>query len=223
MATAELPKGTEFEELVAAVFQCVPPYLVIFPQPYSSLLLPVRGERTGEAGTQIAPILDQLKPRFRINGGRWYTSRMRVEMPDPVFSPWYRWDQRSEYPLSGWPGVYLIAINDQDDLHGQTPDFADIVYIGETLRRLVDRWYEFYQTLKGKRGHSGAKTIRNELGTYDTWENLHLYVSGMGVECKTKNPAPRDYRLMGSVLYLEYDAFAKYSEEVGGHPRFNKQ
>ncbi len=150
---------------------------------------------------------------------------MRIEIPDLEFSQWYRWEQREEYPLARFPGVYLISITEREDLHGQLPDYKDVVYIGRTLSQkgLANRWYQFFQTLKGKRGHSGAKTIRKELGTYDTWRNKHMYASGLGISCNLVTPTSADYRLMAAVVYLEYEAFARYYEIVGGHPRFNTQ
>ena len=50
-----------------------------------------------------------------------------------------------------------------------------------------------------------------------------LYVSAMVIECNVREPTSEDYIRMGWVAFLEYDGFAKFSTEIGGHPKYNKK
>jgi len=45
----------------------------------------------------------------------------------------------------------------------------------------------------------------------------------MGIKANTANPIVEDYRKMGRVAFLEYEAFAQYFEAIGGHPKYNKR
>ena len=146
-----------------------------------------------------------------------------IELPELKFSDWYKWDNRNQYVLKGYPGVYLISITDNPRLEGSSPEWKDVVYIGMTnsMGGLTSRWSQFLNGIRGKPGHSGGKTIFENMGNYDNWKE-HLFVAAMGVECDVKNPMKDDYLKMGWVAYFEYEAFAYYYENVGGHPRYNK-
>lgn len=145
-------------------------------------------------------------------------------IPSLRFSHWYRWAERAEVPGCRDAGVYLLSITPRNDLAGTPPDLRDVVYIGmsNNVGGLVQRWAAFDRTIRGGAGHSGGRTIREHHGLYPTWTN-HLYVAAMGLPCQRKPPGAADYRTMGMVAYLEYEAFAAYHEQVGGHPRFNKR
>ncbi len=147
----------------------------------------------------------------------------KVSIPKLEFSPWYKWEKRNSYPLCNYPGVYLIAITKQE-LEGKKPCFQDVVYIGMTKQKngLKGRWQNFQSAISGKEGHSGGIAIYNEKGAYEEWTEK-LYVSAMRIKCNVINSTSVDYIKMGWVAFLEYDAFAKYAEEVGGHPKYNTQ
>lgn len=148
----------------------------------------------------------------------------QVSIPELKFSPWYRWENREEYPLANCAGVYLIAIS-KKDLEGVVPSFADVVYIGITVAKkgLKGRWGQLDKCVRGLKGyHSGGKTIYKDKGNYEMWAE-RLYVSGMGIECDVSTPTPQDYHKMGWVAFLEYDGFAKFASEIGGHPKYNKR
>lgn len=147
-----------------------------------------------------------------------------IQLPDLHFSPWYAWEKRSQYPLRRYPGVYLLAIDKRTDLHGKTPSWNDVVYIGMTNSRggLASRWRQFNRTINGGSGHSGGRTVFLDLGPYPEWR-YYLYVAAMGVQCDVKFPSADDYLQMGWVAFYEYEAFAIYSDVVGGHPKYNKK
>jgi hypothetical protein len=139
------------------------------------------------------------------------------------FSPWYKWENKSKYDKKYCPGIYLLAITTKD-LEGTKPKWTDVVYIGRTTSKggLTSRWQQFASSTRGKGGHSGGYTIYEHLGHYKKWRKT-LYVSAMGIKCDVTSQKPNDYRKMGWIAFLEYDAFAKYARAVGGHPKYNTQ
>jgi len=139
-------------------------------------------------------------------------------------SSWYKWTNRLDYPLRKYPGVYCISITEKENLEGTNVGWGDVVYIGMTNSRggLQSRWRQFHNSITGKYGHSGGNTIFKRLGHFDTWQ-LYLYVAAMGKKVNTADPSADEYRKMGMVAYLEYEAFAQYFEAVGGHPKYNKR
>ncbi len=147
-----------------------------------------------------------------------------IELPELKFSNWYTWDLRNEFPLKKYPGVYLITVNNQNDLHNTKIKWDQVVYIGMTNSKdgLAGRWRQFNRSIQGKSGHSGGKTVFKDLGCYDSW-SFFLYVSAMGIECNVISPTSEDYIRMGWVAYYEYEAFSIFNKEVGDHPKYNKQ
>jgi len=146
------------------------------------------------------------------------------ECPKLQLYSWYKWNNRLDYPLRKYPGVYCISITEKKNLIGSDVDWGDVVYIGMTNSRggLQSRWRQFQDSISGKYGHSGGNTVFNDLGHHDTW-HFQLYVAAMGIKVNTTNPTADDYRKMGMVAYLEYETFARYHEAVGGHPKYNKR
>jgi hypothetical protein len=147
-----------------------------------------------------------------------------ITLPELKFSTWYKWENRGEYNLKKYPGVYIISITEKNNLEGTKPYWRDAVYVGMTTSKkgLAGRWRQFDRSIKGKNGHSGGTSIFKAKGKYDLWEE-HLYVAAMGIECDPVNPTGKDYLKMGWIVYLEYEAFAFYYRAVGGHPIYNKK
>ena len=147
-----------------------------------------------------------------------------IRLPRLVFSSWYSWERRAEYPRCKYPGVYLLSITEKKDLDGQHPSWHDVSYIGMTNAQggLISRWGQFDRTINGGEGHSGGRTVFQDLGPYSGWSKS-LYVAAMGVECDPRAPTTDDYIRMGWVAFFEYEAFARFHEEAGGHPPYNKQ
>jgi len=147
----------------------------------------------------------------------------KVAIPELEFSLWYKWENRNMYQQREYPGVYLIAISNKN-LENQNPLFSDVVYIGMTKRKqgLRGRWQDFQKAINGGEGHSGGKAIFKDKGPYQNWAEK-LYVSAMSIICNVMNPTSDDYIKMGWIAFLEYEAFAKFYEEVGGHPKYNTQ
>lgn len=147
-----------------------------------------------------------------------------MTIPELTFPPWVPWERRGTIPGVRLPGVYLVSIS-KKDLSGRRPHWSDVSYIGMTnsLGGLASRWNQFDRAIRGgKGGHSGGNHVFRTLGHPDRWDPS-LFVTGMPIQCDVRRSAPADLRQMGLVTYLEYEAFARYREEVGGKPRFNTQ
>ena len=147
----------------------------------------------------------------------------RLTPPRLTFSPWYAWASRDQ--IDGWryPGVYLVAITNAQ-LSGKAPRWADVCYIGMSNSKggLCQRWAQFYNAVRGKKGHSGGNTIYLHLGHYERWRKK-LFVAAMPVACDREQPGPKDFIKMGWVAFLEYKAFSEYCRRFPRRrkPRYN--
>jgi hypothetical protein len=146
-----------------------------------------------------------------------------AEMPELKFTPWVTWKNRKKIPLCEMPGVYLLAIT-RKNLDGQTPQWSDVSYIGMTNSRkgLAGRWHQFFNSIRGKKGHSGGNTIFGDLGHYSSW-NKNLFVSAMPVKCDVTIASEQDLIKMGQVAYLEYAAFSVFRHHLPARrkPKYN--
>lgn len=146
-----------------------------------------------------------------------------IAAPEMKFCPWFAWENRQDVPLSQKPGIYLLSIT-RRNLAGLLPDWADVSYIGMTNSRqgLLGRWQQFFNSVRGKDGHSGGNTVFADLGHYESW-NKKLFVAAMPIECNVSVPTEQDLIKMGWVAYLEYEAFAEYHRHfpARGKPRYN--
>ena len=178
-----------------------------------------------------------------------------IKIPEIVWSDWWTWERRDEIPESYFPGIYRLAVGIANQKLTDKNGFNRVRYIGmtnnmgeegidpellETKKRigLRQRWDQLDRTLRGGRGHSGAKKIREEYGLIDGSRfpekngGNRLFVS-----CYACRPSlvksnavsiselenPEYMRLRGIVACLEYEAFALYTESVGRNlkPKFN--
>lgn len=143
-----------------------------------------------------------------------------LTIPILEFTRWHRWENRNSIADSQYPGVYVLAITNQD-LEGLEVEYDQVCYIGmsNSKKGLKGRWGQFAQAIKGNRGrHSGGDTTFRHLGPYNTWDNK-LFVAACPILCDPDNYSPVDIRNMGIVAYLEYEAFAQFSEK---HPDLDK-
>lgn len=147
----------------------------------------------------------------------------RIAVPEMKFCPWFAWENRRKVPLCEMPGIYLLSIT-RMNLEGQSPEWTDVSYIGMTNSRqgLIGRWQQFFNSVRGKNGHSGGNTVFADLGHYESW-NKKLFVAAMPIECSVSAATEQDLIKMGWVAYLEYEAFAAFRHHlpVRGKPRYN--
>ena len=147
----------------------------------------------------------------------------KIIVPKLSFGPWTRWDDRNSVVDASYPGVYLLRVGNNRFL-GKNAEVSQSHYIGMTnsQKGLKGRWSQFDRAIRGKRGHSGGNLIYSQLGYVDDWPK-RLFVAAMPIICKTKDPTPKDYRLMGIVAYLEYEAFSMFRRACPRlkKPRFN--
>jgi len=139
------------------------------------------------------------------------------------FSNWAKWNDRNDLSNLEYPGVYVLAISDDDLSNTRFTWLKKIIYIGMTNSKggLRSRLRQFERTIRGNRGHGGAARVRFK---HRDPEKLfkHLYLSICSVKCDVTSKMPNDLRIMGRVAKLEYDCFAKYVERYGELPEFNK-
>lgn len=161
---------------------------------------------------------------FRQNQPNRKNIMRTIKLPKLEFSRWYSWDNRENYPLKKYPGVYAIAITSDESIEGKPINYKDISYIGMTNSKdgLSGRWDQFFYSIKGKSGHSGGKRIYKDKGHYNDWKEI-LFVAAMGIKCNVNEPTETDYIKMGWVAFFEYEAFAEFYTMVGGHPRYNEK
>ena len=149
----------------------------------------------------------------------------RISIPKMKFCPWFAWEDRRDVPQREKPGIYLLAIT-RKNLAGLPLEWADVSYIGMTHSRqgLLGRWQQFFNSVRGKDGHSGGNTVVKDLGLYESWRKK-LFVAAMPIECNVESPTEQDLIRMGWVAYLEYEAFAEYHRHCPGRgkPRYNTQ
>lgn len=140
------------------------------------------------------------------------------------FSPWINWEKRNEVPRVNYPGIYIIAISDNDISGYEFNWLTEIVYIGMTnsITGLKGRLQQFDNTIIGKTGHGGADRVRFKYQNYDQLIS-NLYVAVSPFECSVKSNQPSDLRIMGNITKFEYDCFAQFVEEFGFLPEFNNK
>jgi hypothetical protein len=141
------------------------------------------------------------------------------------FSPWYRWSEREHYPGFKYPGIYILAIS-QDDLSGLPFSFRpEIVYIGMTNSQygLDGRLWQFEQTISRRQNqHGGADRVLYKHREYASL-TAGLYAALWHVECSASRDTPHDLRCMGKVAQAEYECWARCKEELGALPEFNRK
>jgi hypothetical protein len=161
------------------------------------------------------------------------TPKRSVPFPKLKFSRWHKWNRRARIPGKNYPGVYVLAITRDAKLSGRAVKWEDVDYIGMSVSRggVAARLNMFNQSIRQTKTwrdgpHAGGNLVRRKKGRYEHW-NEHLYVAAMTIPCNMNRPTAADYRKMGWVAYLEYDAFAAYWRTAGRlnkrrrYPRFN--
>ena len=155
------------------------------------------------------------------------------------FSKWQTWEQLDKSKDINNPGVYSIAITNKD-LVGKKFDFKDVVYIGMTNSRggLKQRLNQFKNSLNGKRAHSGGtRTFKEVKIKYKNWSNhklkLFIAIHCVGTcQVDKKERKPKDLRVMGECVFLEYEALARFkyyslrkdkNKEYYFEPKYNKK
>ena len=138
------------------------------------------------------------------------------------FSSWCPWESRNNLKGRKYPGVYCIAISNDDLKYKRFDWIPEIKYIGMTNSRagLIGRLQQFDNTIIGKKGHGGADRFRYKFNDYQSLVSK-LYVSIWFFECDVASNSPEDLEIMGEVAKLEYVSFAEYVKKYQKLPEFN--
>ena len=143
------------------------------------------------------------------------------------FSPWFRWNGRSDYSGIEYPGIYVVAIS-RRNISGEPFSFRrEIVYVGMTnaVAGLKGRLIQFNNTIAQKRlQHGGADRVLYKHQDYEALVK-NLYVSLRHFRCFPANETATDLRTMGRVANAEYQCIARHVEEDkrGRLPEFNRK
>jgi hypothetical protein len=140
----------------------------------------------------------------------------------PQFSPWARWKERHALDRLQFPGVYALAISDEE-IAGAAFSWRDvIVYVGMSNARsgLRSRLAQFDNTIRGKEGHGGRRRVRFKHRDYSAL-NTRLFVSVWPFECNPESADPSDLRVKGEVAKSEWECLASFTEKFGRLPEFN--
>ena len=103
------------------------------------------------------------------------------------FSKWIKWTERDKLNGIKFPGIYCIAIS-ENDLSNTDFDWDEkINYVGMTnaVSGLKGRLKAFDNTIQGKSGHGGADRFRYEYRDYEDLKHK-LFVSVTYFECNVK-------------------------------------
>lgn len=138
------------------------------------------------------------------------------------FSRWAHWADRTSLGGLRSPGVYALAISDQDISGKPFSWIEQIVYVGMTnaATGLKGRLKQFDNTVIGKTGHGGADRFRHDRPSHKDLVPL-LYVAVAPFECRVTSHAPADLITMGDVAKAEYECFAEYASVFGHLPKYN--
>jgi hypothetical protein len=139
------------------------------------------------------------------------------------FSNWIRWPNRNQLgKILRFPGIYAIAISDEDLTATSFEWSKKIIYVGMSNAKggLKSRLQQFENTIIGKRGHGGAQRVRFKHKDYNLLVPK-LFVAVSHTECDVNSNKPSDLRLMGEVAKQEFDCFAIFVEKFGHLPEFN--
>ena len=90
-------------------------------------------------------------------------------MSDYTFSNWKKWINKNSFDNINYPGVYCIALSNDNIENKQFSWLEDIIYIGMTnsIGGLKSRLNQFDNTIKGKKGHGGAKRVKFKYNNYE--------------------------------------------------------
>jgi hypothetical protein len=139
------------------------------------------------------------------------------------FTDWVNWKERNNFSSQlQYPGVYAIALSEQDLSATSFSWREEIIYIGMTNAKggLKSRLQQFDNTIKGKDGHGGAMRVRFKHPEHQKL-TTRLYVSICPFKCDVNSNCPVDLRIMGNVAKFEYECFAVFAETFRRLPEFN--
>lgn len=146
---------------------------------------------------------------------------------EKYFSPWFKWNDRDQYPGIKFPGIYVVAISKDDISETKFSIRKEIIYVGmsNAVKGLKGRLKQFDSTIQHLDKlslHGGADRVRYKHQNYKTLVKK-LYVSLRHFPCYPANETATDLRTMGKVANAEYQCMARCVEELGALPEFNRK
>jgi hypothetical protein len=137
---------------------------------------------------------------------------------------WVNWPERDNLNGINNPGVYALAVSDNDISNSKFDWLKEITYFGMTnsCRGLKSRLKQFDNTINLKEGHGGGERFRYK---YRDYKKLikKLFVAVCPIECDVTSNDPKDLLKMGEVHMLEFYCFAEYVTRFNELPEFNNK
>lgn len=137
---------------------------------------------------------------------------------------WTKWKSRKSIPQIKQPGVYFIALSDQD-ISGQSFRYIEeIIYVGVSIsiKGVQGRLYQFKKAMEGRNGvHGGAERVRfkhTEIRKF--FDRIYICVKPFPL---TENDPVFNWKQKGECLKEEYVSIATYLNHFGRLPEFNDQ
>jgi hypothetical protein len=127
-----------------------------------------------------------------------------IETPEIRFSDWICWDMRSYLNGLEHPGVYVLAIFEDDPPTQVNPETREIIYVGETCSNSLRKRLEQFNrsAFLGKKVHSGGRTYRRIIGG----SGQHLFVSIISANWLDDITRPQYIRYLERKLIWDYTA-----------------
>jgi len=146
---------------------------------------------------------------------------------EKYFSPWFHWNDRSQYSGIKFPGIYVVAVSKDDISETEFSFRKEIIYVGmsNAVKGLAGRLKNFDNTIQfldKPSQHGGADRVRYKHKNYNSLVKK-LYVSLRHFPCSPANETAADLRTMGNVANAEYQCMAQCVEELGALPEFNRK
>lgn len=142
----------------------------------------------------------------------------------PQFSKWKRWNDRLTLADLKLPGVYALALTNEDISNLDYSLIPEIKYFGMTNAKkgLASRLVQFDNVIHDRKGpgHGGGWRFRFDYPDGKTMLPF-LFVSVSPFPCKVDSNHPDDLRIMGQVCEFEYSCIANYVEIFEALPKYN--
>src|SRR3990167_797801 len=157
------------------------------------------------------------------------------------FSKWVKWTRLWDTKNNRWnpkrsrwthekikelenirsPGIYALAIS-KKNINGNDFEFIKCIAYFGTTNSLKRRLSQFNNTLRGKKGHSGAVRFMHDYRNGKDLARL-LYVSVRPFKCEAGEITEKNLRMLGCVVKAEYEAWAEYVKRFKKLPKYNNR
>ena len=141
--------------------------------------------------------------------------RSKITLPDVIFSPWFKWEERSRIPNDDHPGVYVLAHFDKTPRGRADPLSREIIDIGETTKK----------TIRSRLNYFHRAAFRGAVGIHSAGETYRLLFKDIDKTLWVSSFIPIDLDepiLMLFIKFIERKLILEYANRWGKPPVCNK-